>query len=180
MPFRLRLMKRILSLLLLFVSLIGCNRSDPIVVLQLHPKNPDIIYIATNDYIYKTRDAGQTWTNLSKGMSHSRVISMAIDPIFERMKRYDGDTAAGPQHVDCIADRRFKHIQFAIDSNAQRLKRPRRTVDTPVPIRGRNGLLDDRRQLLRRHQRFLFTRANNRTRNTPGESLLAILKNEIR
>ena len=78
-------MKRFLaSLLLLVFPLIGCNRSDPIVVLQLHPKNPDIIYVATNDYIYKTRDAGQTWTNLSKGMSHSRVISMAIDSaIFE-------------------------------------------------------------------------------------------------
>ncbi len=75
-------MKRLLSLLLLLASLIGCNRSDPIVVLQLHPKNPDIIYVATNDYIYKTRDAGQTWTNLSKGMSHSRVIAMAIDPAY--------------------------------------------------------------------------------------------------
>lgn len=75
-------MKRLLSLLLLLVSLVGCNRSDPIVVLQLHPKNPDILYVATNDYIYKTRDAGQTWTNLSKGMSHSRVISMAIDPAY--------------------------------------------------------------------------------------------------
>ncbi len=66
----------------LAVSLLGCNRSDPIVVIQLHPKNPDIIYIATNDYIYKTRDRGQTWTNLSKGMSHSRVISMAVDPAY--------------------------------------------------------------------------------------------------
>ncbi len=69
-------------LLLLVVSFFGCNRSDPIVVIQLHPKNPDIIYVATNDYIYKTRDGGQTWTNLSKGMSHSRVISMAIDPVY--------------------------------------------------------------------------------------------------
>lgn len=60
----------------------GCNRSDAIVVIQLHPKNPDIIYVATNDYIYKTRDAGQTWTNLSKGMSHSRAIAMAIDPVY--------------------------------------------------------------------------------------------------
>ena len=49
------------------VFLTGCNRSDPIVVIQLHPKNPDIIYVATNDYIYKTRDGGQTWTNLSQG-----------------------------------------------------------------------------------------------------------------
>lgn len=67
----------------LFVgSLPGCNRSDPIVVIQLHPKNPDIVYVATNDYIYKTRDGGKTWANLSKGMSHSRVISMAVDPAY--------------------------------------------------------------------------------------------------
>ncbi|TKS59109.1 MAG: hypothetical protein EWM72_02424 [Nitrospira sp.] len=76
-------MTHALALLLLFsVTLLGCNRSDPIVVLQLHPNNPDIIYVATNDYIYKTRDGGQTWTNLSKGMSHSRVIAMAIDPAY--------------------------------------------------------------------------------------------------
>jgi len=68
--------------LLLVTSLTGCDRSDPIVLIQLHPKNPDIIYIATNDYIYKSRDRGQTWTNLSKGMSYSRVISMAVDPTY--------------------------------------------------------------------------------------------------
>jgi photosystem II stability/assembly factor-like uncharacterized protein len=69
-------------LVLVVCSLFGCNRSDPIVVLQLHPKNPDIIYVATNDYIYKTKDGGRTWTNLSRGMSHSRVISMAVDPLY--------------------------------------------------------------------------------------------------
>lgn len=71
-----------LILLLLGELLLGCNRSDPIVLIQLHPKNPEIIYIATNDYIYKTRDGGRTWTNLSQGMSHSRVIAMAIDPAY--------------------------------------------------------------------------------------------------
>ena len=76
-------MTHALAFLLLFITaLAGCNRSDAIVVIQLHPKNPDIIYVATNDYIYKTRDGGQTWTNLSQGMSHSRVISMAIDPAY--------------------------------------------------------------------------------------------------
>jgi photosystem II stability/assembly factor-like uncharacterized protein len=75
-------MRHLLLLLVLAASLFGCNRSDPIVLIQLHPKNPDIIYVATNDYIYKTRDAGQTWTNLSQGMSHSRVIAMAIDPVY--------------------------------------------------------------------------------------------------
>lgn len=72
-------------LVLWFVVLLagqGCSSSDPIVVIQLHPKNPDIIYVATNDYIFKTRDGGRTWTNLSKGMSHSRVISMAVDPAY--------------------------------------------------------------------------------------------------
>ncbi len=70
-----------LALVIFFMmSFSGCNRSDAIVVIQLHPKNPDIIYVATNGYIYKTRDKGQTWTNLSQGMSHSRVISMALDP----------------------------------------------------------------------------------------------------
>ena len=67
---------------LLAASLAGCNRSDAIVVIQLHPKNPDILYVATNDYIYKTRDRGKTWTNLSQGMSHSRVISMTLDPVY--------------------------------------------------------------------------------------------------
>lgn len=51
-------------------------------VIALHPTNPNIFYVATTDYIYKTRDAGQTWENLSKGMTHSRVISMAIDPVY--------------------------------------------------------------------------------------------------
>jgi photosystem II stability/assembly factor-like uncharacterized protein len=51
-------------------------------LIQLHPKNPDILYVTTNDYIYKSRDAGKTWDNISKGMSHSRVIAMAIDPSY--------------------------------------------------------------------------------------------------
>jgi photosystem II stability/assembly factor-like uncharacterized protein len=75
-------MKTLLCLLFFAISLTGCNRSDPIVLIQLHPKNPDIIYVASNDYIYKTRDRGQTWANLSQGMSHSRVIAMAIDPTY--------------------------------------------------------------------------------------------------
>ena len=70
------------SLLVCFATLGGCGGSDPIVVIEVHPTNPDIIYIATNDYIYKTRDGGKTWSNLSKGMSHSRVIAIAIDPAY--------------------------------------------------------------------------------------------------
>jgi photosystem II stability/assembly factor-like uncharacterized protein len=53
-----------------------------VVEVALHPKKPHILYIATNDYIYKTRDGGKTWGNISQGMTHSRVISLAIDPLF--------------------------------------------------------------------------------------------------
>ena len=74
--------KLLIGLLFFAWPLNGCTGSDPIVVIELHPTNPDIIYIATNDYIYKTRDGGKTWTNLSKGMSYSRVIAMAIDPAY--------------------------------------------------------------------------------------------------
>jgi photosystem II stability/assembly factor-like uncharacterized protein len=68
--------------LLTLTLLSGCGRSDAIVVIALHPANPKILYVATNDYIYKTRDGGETWENLSKGMTHSRVISIVIDPAY--------------------------------------------------------------------------------------------------
>lgn len=75
-------MRNLVAALVLTAALVGCGRSDAIVVIQLHPQNPDIIYVATNDYIYKSRDGGQTWANLSQGMSYSRVIAMAIDPAY--------------------------------------------------------------------------------------------------
>lgn len=70
-------------LLAALLSLSACGRgSEAIVVIALHPKNPDILYIATNDYIYKSRDEGRSWEAISHGMSHSRVITMAIDPAY--------------------------------------------------------------------------------------------------
>ena len=52
------------------------------VEIALHPHKSEIFYIATNDYIYKTRDGGATWQNMSQGMTYSRVIALAIDPLF--------------------------------------------------------------------------------------------------
>ncbi|HWF59998.1 MAG TPA: hypothetical protein VN666_06785 [Nitrospira sp.] len=75
-------MRNLVAALVLVAALFGCGRSDPIVLIQLHPQNPNIIYVATNDYIYKSRDGGRTWANLSQGMSYSRVIAMAIDPVY--------------------------------------------------------------------------------------------------
>jgi photosystem II stability/assembly factor-like uncharacterized protein len=70
------------ALLCVLLALAGCGRSDAIVVIAAHPTNPKILYVATNDYIYKTRDGGETWENLSRGMTHSRVIALAIDPAY--------------------------------------------------------------------------------------------------
>jgi len=60
----------------------GCGKSEAVVEIALHPTKPQILYIATNDYIYKSRDEGKTWQNVSAGMTHSRVIALAIDPLF--------------------------------------------------------------------------------------------------
>lgn len=70
------------ALALWFLALGGCTGSDAIVVIALHPSKPNILYVATNDYIYKSRDEGRTWSNISRGMSHSRVISMAVVPVY--------------------------------------------------------------------------------------------------
>ena len=68
--------------MLLLLTLSACGESNQAVVeIALHPTKPNIIYIATNDYIFKTRDEGKTWENVSKGMTHSRVISLVVDPL---------------------------------------------------------------------------------------------------
>jgi photosystem II stability/assembly factor-like uncharacterized protein len=68
------------SIAVILVATACPGRDDAVVVIALHPSNPNILYIATNDYIYKSRDEGGTWEKISGGMSHSRVISIAIDP----------------------------------------------------------------------------------------------------
>lgn len=75
---------RLLAVLLAAqVGLVACGQSsNAIVAIALHPKNPNILYVATNDYIFKSRDEGKTWEAISHGMSHSRVISLAIDPAY--------------------------------------------------------------------------------------------------
>lgn len=79
-------MKTVLSALIIFLAytvLSGCSgHGEPVVEIALHPQKPYILYVATNEYIYKSRDEGRTWENISRGMSHSRVISLAIDPLF--------------------------------------------------------------------------------------------------
>lgn len=68
--------------LALLLASAGCGGSEAIVVIALHPAKSNILYVATNDYIFKSRDGGRTWENISRGLTHSRVITLAIDPVY--------------------------------------------------------------------------------------------------
>ncbi|UVT15593.1 MAG: hypothetical protein H8K04_17600 [Nitrospira sp.] len=69
--------------LLLVASLLvalGCQKeSEAIVSIALHPTNANILYVATNDAVYKSRDGGGTWERFPS-FSARRVTTLAIDP----------------------------------------------------------------------------------------------------
>ncbi len=72
---------RALTLISLLLSGTGCGKqSDTIVAIAPHPRNPDIIYIATNESLYKTRDGGSTWTKKTTDLSSFRVLTLGVDP----------------------------------------------------------------------------------------------------
>ena len=56
------------------------QRSDTIVSIALHPTKPNILYVATDEAVYKSRDEGVTWTRLNGELTRTRVISLALDP----------------------------------------------------------------------------------------------------
>lgn len=59
----------------------GCSqRSDRVVSIAVHPTKPKIIYVATDEAVYKTRDRGRSWTRFSEGLSRIRVMNVVIDP----------------------------------------------------------------------------------------------------
>jgi len=71
---------QLFSLILLLASL-GCQKqSESIVSIALHPTNANILYVATNDAVYKSRDGGGTWERFPS-FSARRVTTLAIDPV---------------------------------------------------------------------------------------------------
>ena len=69
-----------LAVLLVGLALIACSKhSEAVVSIALHPTNPNIIYVATNDAVFKTRDGGQSWEQF-RNFSARRVTTLAIDP----------------------------------------------------------------------------------------------------
>ncbi|HMS86737.1 MAG TPA: hypothetical protein PKD12_24310, partial [Nitrospira sp.] len=52
----------ILALLAVLIPSLGCQKeSESVVSIALHPTNANILYVATNDAVYKSRDGGGTW-----------------------------------------------------------------------------------------------------------------------
>jgi photosystem II stability/assembly factor-like uncharacterized protein len=69
-----------LVLLVVWLVVTGCQKdSEAIVSIALHPTNPSILYVATNDAVYKSRDGGDTWEKFPS-FSARRVTTVAIDP----------------------------------------------------------------------------------------------------
>ncbi len=69
-----------LTLAVAWLALCACGKqSDAVVSIALHPTNPNIIYVATNEAVYKTRDGGTTWEKFAN-FSARRVTVVAVDP----------------------------------------------------------------------------------------------------
>ena len=61
--------------------LLGCTqRSDRVVAVVIHPAKSKLVYVATEEAVYKTRDGGQSWKRLSEGLTRVRVMNLVIDP----------------------------------------------------------------------------------------------------
>jgi photosystem II stability/assembly factor-like uncharacterized protein len=72
---------RTLASLTLLISALACQKeSESIVSIALHPTNANILYVATNDAVYKSRDGGGTWERFPS-FSARRVTTLAIDPV---------------------------------------------------------------------------------------------------
>ena len=78
MPHKLQLSH--LALLFLLLLFARCQKdSEAIVSIALHPTNSNILYVATNDAVYKSRDGGKSWEKFPS-FSARRVTTVAIDP----------------------------------------------------------------------------------------------------
>src|SRR6188472_2071844 len=68
------------SALMIGLFLLACGtREAAVVSIALHPSNPNIVYVATNDAVHKTRDGGATWEQF-EAFTARRVTTLAIDP----------------------------------------------------------------------------------------------------
>ena len=75
-------MRHLTAAIGVILALTACGKqTDTIVSIALHPTNPRIVYVATNESVYKTRDGGAGWERMANDLSTYRVLSLAIDPL---------------------------------------------------------------------------------------------------
>lgn len=68
--------------LLLGMFVTGCgSRADTVVAIAIHPAKPHIMYVATDEAVYKSRDSGDTWQRLGGELERTRVTNLTIDPM---------------------------------------------------------------------------------------------------
>ena len=59
----------------------GCTKkSHAVTFIVINPGRPSIVYITTNDAIYKTRNDGASWVSVTQGLGNARILSLAIHP----------------------------------------------------------------------------------------------------
>ncbi len=77
------IVRHAIVLLMVLAVPAGCSqRSDRVVDVAVHPTKPHLVYVVTEEAVYKTRDGGQAWVRLSERLSRVRVMNVAIDPQF--------------------------------------------------------------------------------------------------
>jgi photosystem II stability/assembly factor-like uncharacterized protein len=55
---------------------------DGVLAIRIDPGDADVLYAATSSNgVYKSRDAGATWSQLNAGLTELRVTDLAIDPL---------------------------------------------------------------------------------------------------
>jgi len=69
------------GIILVCLSVLSCSRGGvSVVAIAINPINPNVVYFATNDAIYKSRDGGVNWVTANEGLSTYRVLSLLVDP----------------------------------------------------------------------------------------------------
>ncbi len=72
---------RLWGIFLVCLSILSCSRGGvSVVAIAINPTHPDVVYLATHDAIYKSRDGGASWVTVNEGMSTYRVLSLLVDP----------------------------------------------------------------------------------------------------
>ena len=89
-----------LVVLTCLIVLPACSKqSDTTVSIAVHPADPRILYVSTNESVYKTRDSGGSWERMATDPSTYRVLSLALDLQFPATV-YAGTTGGAYRSTD--------------------------------------------------------------------------------